>query len=307
MLKRNVVVATIAAIAIAIALAAHATPREADESGGDQLRPARLRNLYKSEFAILRKEGEQVRPAGMGFVIRQSPLAIMTCYHVVSEGNESNVGSIVYFIARRPDDGFEPNLTAKKTLVGLHAKRLVFKPEYDLAILEIDPTEDPETASKLELADSKPLTLNFESAQRALGTEVMWLTTAARVTEGSGVVYAPRVFFGNISASYTTNHSYNVRTPAGVWKAVAMPSIRMYEVDKVFVPGASGSPIVNAATGEVVGYVHGLHSIEIPSDTELRLALGLLRSPIPMITPVSLGVDVRSSENYLKESGYVPK
>src|SRR6185437_14868535 len=82
-------------------------------------------------------------------------------------------------------------------------------------------------------------------------------TTAARVTEGSGVVYAPRVFFGNISASYTTNHSYNVRTPAGVWKAVAMPSIRMYEVDKVFVPGASGSPIVNAALARSWGMFTG--------------------------------------------------
>lgn len=300
--QRRMVLPIIAALAIAMVLAGSGARLQAAEPHRTKADLA-LQSLYDSEFTILRKEGDQVRPVGMGFVIRLSPLTIVTCYHVVAEGVESNSGNIVYFIARRPEDGFEPDVSTKKNLVGLHAKRLVFKPEYDLAILEVDPTEDPETSSKLHVAESRSLTLNFESSQRVLGTEVMWLTTAA----GPGVAYAPRLLIGNIAASYTTNQSYNVKIPTGSLKTIVMPNVHMYEIDKVFMPGASGSPIVNTATEEVVGYVHGVHAVEIPSDTELRLALGLLRSPIPMITPVSLGVDVRSSEKYLKESGYVPK
>jgi hypothetical protein len=62
-----------------------------------------LQDLFESEFAILRIQGNQVRVEGVGFVVQQAPIRILTCYHVVSEGNEQNEGPILYAIARRTE------------------------------------------------------------------------------------------------------------------------------------------------------------------------------------------------------------
>src|SRR4051812_14223879 len=62
-----------------------------------------LQDLFESEYAVLRIQGNQAKVAGVGFVIQQAPIRILTCYHVVSEGTEQNEGPIIYAIARRTE------------------------------------------------------------------------------------------------------------------------------------------------------------------------------------------------------------
>jgi hypothetical protein len=62
------------------------------------VQPQSLQELFESEFAILRLQGNQARVAGVGFVIHQSPTRILTCYHVVSEGVELNDGPVSFGI-----------------------------------------------------------------------------------------------------------------------------------------------------------------------------------------------------------------
>ena len=63
-----------------------------------------LQELFESEFAILRLQGNQARVVGVGFVIHQAPTRILTCYHVVSEGTELNDGPVSFGIARRTEE-----------------------------------------------------------------------------------------------------------------------------------------------------------------------------------------------------------
>jgi hypothetical protein len=66
----------------------------------------------------------------------------------------------------------------------------LFKPEYDMAVLEIDPQINEGIAEKLHLKESKPLTLSFDSSQRSIGSPVTWLTTAAQ----GDLTLTPRLF-----------------------------------------------------------------------------------------------------------------
>ena len=43
----------------------------------------------------------------------------------------------------------------------------------------------------------------------------------------------------------------------------------MLEVDKLFIPGASGSPILNSQTRQVIGYVHGYRTFALNSNVEV--------------------------------------
>jgi len=269
-----------------------------------------FRDLFESEFAILRIEGNQAKVAGVGFVIHQSPIQILTCYHVVSEGTELNKGPIVYSIIRRPEEATE--IDARRTIGNFfRVTRIMFKPEYDLAILEIDPHENEEIAHKIRLEESKPLVLNFDVTQRAVGSEVAWLTTAA---EGEPTL-TPRLFIGNIVASYITNETYFAQSASGKIARV-ISGARILEVDKLFLPGASGSPLLNTDTRQVVGYVQGYRAyalnsgLNVTEDVEIgdkSLTREKLKFEPRLITSLSRAIDLRTAQEFFSEEGYVTK
>src|SRR6266849_8835481 len=238
-----------------------------------QVSPEQFWNLYESEFAIWRIQRNDTRgnrsaespwtathvPVGMGFVIRQNPLLLLTCYHVVSEGSESNSGNIVFAIGRRIKGDKEFNLLQAQVAF-LLIKRILFKPEYDLAILEVDPTQSTEAHSKLDLGaasadsfDIKSLDLDFDPAQRAVGTSVMWSTTGSPTGDQTHFALPPRFFTANIVTNYVTNVPYSAKSASGVSTEQTMTGVRMFEVDKLMLPGTSGSAIVNVATNRVIG------------------------------------------------------
>jgi len=89
----------------------------------------------------------------------------------------------------------------------------------------------------------------------------------------------------------------------------------MFEVDKLMLPGTSGSAIVNVATNRVIGYAHAYRSFQIPSKTrvteDVRIIPGLFsvktNREVLTTNTLSLAVDLRNAEGYLKELGYVSK
>jgi hypothetical protein len=116
-------------------------------------------------------------------------------------------------------------------------------------------------------------------------------------------------------ANCVTNETYSFKGISGVSTNQTMVGVNMFEVDKLFIPGASGSPIVNVATNKVIGYVHGYRSSKIPSSirvTEnIQLIPGLwtikMNRELLMSSTLSIGVDLRNAESYLKEMGFVSK
>jgi Trypsin-like peptidase domain len=273
--------------------------------------PQSLQDLFESEYAILRLRGNQVNVAGVGFVIKQAPIRIFTCNHVVSEGTEQNNGPVVYAIARRIEPTNDIDIR-KTTFSYLRIKRIVFKPEYDIAVLEIDPKIDEPIAERLRIGESKPLTLNLDSSQRSIGSAVTWLTTAAQ----GDLTLTPRVFTGNIVANYITNEKYSYSSSGQMIDQV-ISGARMLEIDKLFLPGASGSPILNSGTKQVIGYVHGYRAfalnsnIDVTEEVEMGDATELrgqrLKYKPPLVTSVSLGIDLRTAGSYLVGEGYVPE
>lgn len=270
-----------------------------------------LQDLFASEFAIVRIENRQAHVAGVGFVIHQAPLQLLTCYHVVSQGTETNDGQVIYAIARRTGPTNEIDVR-RVTWVWLRIKHMQFKPEYDLATLAIDPAIDPPVADKLDLKNSKPLTLSFESRDREIGTMVTWLTTAAQ----GDLTLTPRLFTGNVVANYTTDETYSYQSNGNVNKQVIVGA-KMLEVDKLFIPGSSGSPILNADTRQVIGYVHGYRAFALGSNIDMTedVEIGAdstwtkekLKFRPPLVTSVSLGIDVRTAHPYFVQEGYVEK
>jgi hypothetical protein len=278
----------------------------ADGSGLPGSNGRTLQDLFESEFAILRFQANQLKVAGVGFVIHQAPTLILTCYHVVSEGVELNDGPVHYSIARRTELTDEIDVR-KVAWSYLKIKRILFKPEYDLAVLEIDPKINEQVADKLGVTKSKPLTLSFDASQRLIGSSVTWLTTAAT----GDATLTPRLFTGNIVANYVKDEKYSFANAAGNMVEQVITGARMLEVDKLFIPGASGSPILNANTMQVIGYVHGFHpftinsNLEVTEDAELQFGDGTefkkekLKHRLPLVTTISLGIDLRTAESYL--------
>lgn len=271
-----------------------------------------LQDLFASEFAIVRIEGNHAHVAGVGFVIQQAPMRLFTCNHVVSQGTEANDGPVVYAIARRTEATNEIDVR-KVTWSWLRIKHMTFKPEYDLAILDVDPEVDQPIAEKLDLNKSKPLALNFDSSQRSIGTAVTWLTTAAQ----SDLTLTPRLFSGSVVANYIADESYSYQSSTGNSVKQVIKGARMLEVDKLFIPGASGSPILNAQTRQVIGYVHGYRAfafnsnLDVTEDVEMGLDAVYTKEKLkyrpPLVTSISLGIDLRTAEAYLGQEGYVGK
>src|SRR6478672_438226 len=96
------------------------------ESSSRPREPQTVQDLFESEYAVLRIQGTQAKVAGVGFVIQQAPIRILTCHHVVAEGTEQNEGPIIYAIARRTESTNDVD-TRRVSLSYLRVKHISFK------------------------------------------------------------------------------------------------------------------------------------------------------------------------------------
>lgn len=270
------------------------------------------RSLYKNLFAILRIENNNAKVVGTGFAISNNPLYILTCNHVVGEGTEDNNGTIKYSITKRTDKLEEFDLR-KAQISFIRAKKIFYKPECDLAILEIDPSINQDVSSKLSLKSVKSLKLDFREKTRSIGAHVEWMSTG---TLGD-LTLTPRFFRGNLVASYITNHNYEFMDSQQTKKTQTMNGVRLLEIDQLFIPGSSGSPLLNSRSGRVIGYVHGFKSWPIITNTTINYPAEIqensinrnvkIKSKTPLVTSLSLAIDLRFIYPYLIENKFIPK
>lgn len=270
------------------------------------------KSLYKSLFAILRIENNNAKVVGTGFAISNNPLCILTCNHVVGEGTEDNNGAIKYSITKRTDKLEEFDLR-KAQISFIRAKKIFYKPERDLAILEIDPSINQDVSSKLSLKSVKSLKLDFRKETRSIGTHVEWMSTG---TLGD-LTLTPRFFRGNLVASYITNHNYEFMDSQQTKQTQTMNGVRLLEIDQLFIPGSSGSPLLNSRSGRVIGYVHGFKSWPIITNTTINYPAEIqensinrnvkIKSKTPLVTSLSLAIDLRFIYPHLIENKFIPK
>ena len=269
-----------------------------------------FQDIYRSLFAILRFEGNNGKVVGTGFLIKTNPIVVMTCHHVVSEGNETNTRAIEYSITKRTDTFTDFDLR-QVNIAFLRASKIFRKPDCDLAVLTIDPNENTAIATQLGIQTAPALQLSFADDERDIGIDVEWLTTATL----ADVTLTPRFFKGNIVSKYIANYAYTFVNSQNETVQQVMNGIRLLEIDKLFLPGASGSPILNSTTNCVIGYVHGFRSWPIPANTEINQEVELndnglkrklgLKQTLPLITSLSLGIDIRSVRQTLNDEGFL--
>lgn len=233
---------------------------------------------YDSVFAILRidtsLQKDNARVVGTGFIINTSPIQIVTCNHVVGEGNEANNGKIIYSIMKRSDN--TPDFDLRNVQISiLKAKHITFKPEWDLAILQIDPLENKEVAERMGIPRNiKALEINFN--QPIIGERVEWLSAG---TLGD-LTITPRLFKGNIVTQYLKDNKYKFMNQQGIEETAVMHGVNLFEVDQLFFPGCSGSPIISSENGEVIGWVHGFNSWQLPPNLTASLSIGISASNV---------------------------
>lgn len=270
-------------------------------------------NLYKSVFNILRIENNQAKVAGTGFVLNNKPIYILTCYHVVSEGTENNDGAIKYSITKRSGESLEKFDLRRGQISFLRAKKIICKPELDLAILEIDPSENEDVAEKLNLHRIKPLRSSFRSRARQIGSPVQWLSAGVLGDK----TLTPRFFKGNIITGYITNQKYKFKNQQGESQEQVMEGIQLLEIDQLFVPGCSGGPVISSKNGKAIGYVHGFKSWPLMTNTIIKYDAEIteeddnqsvnvnIKSKTPLVTSFSLAIDLRSIGKYLVDEKFL--
>ncbi|MFH0732983.1 MAG: serine protease [Candidatus Omnitrophota bacterium] len=266
--------------------------------------------LYKSLFAILRVENNNAKVVGTGFVINTNPIYILTCNHVVGESTEDNDGVIKYSITKRTDKLDEFDLRSAQ-ISFIRAKKVCRKPEYDLAILEVDPSTNKDVAAQLNLESVKSLQLDLGKQARGIGAHVEWMSTG---TLGD-LTLTPRFFRGNLVASYTTNHNYEFIGPQQAKQTQMMSGVKFLEIDQLFIPGSSGSPLLNSQSGRVIGYVHGFKSWPIMTNATINYPAEIqenstnknvkIKSQTPLVTSLSLAIDLQFIYSYLIENRFV--
>lgn len=271
--------------------------------------------LYKSLFTILRidtkKTSKNMKVAGTGFVINTNPIYILTCNHVVSEANENNSGSIIYSIAKRSDKIEEFDLR-KAQLSYLKAKRIFHHPEYDLAILEIDPLQNKEVAQLLGIPKNiRSLKIDFLKKTREIGLSVEWISTGTL----SDLTLTPRLFKGSLVTKYITDHGYDFIDIQGNKQIQIMKEINILEIDQLFLPGCSGSPIVSSKSGRLIGYVHGFKSWPISTNSKIKYQARIsdesssrdlnIDSNAILVASLSLGIDIKNIKDLLIENNFI--
>lgn len=270
-------------------------------------------DLYKTVFSILRSEGQSMKIVGTGFIINKNPVYILTCSHVVSEGAEDNNGNIKYAITKKTGKSLKEFDLRKGQFSFFFAKRIFRDSKHDLAILEIDPKENDEVSGKLNLYNVKPLKCSFKNKERKIGLPVQWLSAGIH----GDLTQTPRFFNGNILTNYITDHMYEFKNQEGINQKQKMEGIKLLEVDQLFVPGCSGSPVVNSKTGNVIGYVHGFKSWSIMTNAIIKYEADLtennstrkvvIKSKSPLVISFSLAIDLLSVETYLIDNGFLKR
>lgn len=270
-------------------------------------------NLYKNVFSILRKEGQNMKIVGTGFIINKNPIYILTCNHVIGEGTENNDGNIKYAITKKSGKSLKEFDLREGQFSFLSAKRIFHNPEYDLAILEIDPEQNSDVSEKLNLYNVKPLKCSFRNKRRQIGSSVQWLSAGVL----GDLTQTPRFFNGSILTSYIANQAYEFKNQEGVNQRQKMQGVRLLEIDQLFIPGCSGGPVVNNKTGNAIGYVHGFKSWPIMTNTIMDYGAELtenestrrvkIKSNVPLVTSFSLAVDLRSIKRHLIDNGFLSK
>lgn len=273
--------------------------------------------FYKSLFAILRidtsLQQNNAKIVGTGFVINTNPIYILTCNHVVSEGKEDNNGNIVYSIAKRSDNitGFD---LRNFQISYLKAKKIFYKPEYDLAILEIDPSINKKVAQKLGIPNNiKSLNVDFNVNAGTIGSLVEWISAG---TLGDPTI-TPRFFKGNIIARYIKDQTYKFINPQKTEQLQAMKGIRFLEIDQLFFPGCSGSPIISSKNKKVIGWVHGFNSWPVPTTNLIDYKAEIInnndrknvtiKSNSILTASLSLAIDIKNVKNFLIENRFIKK
>lgn len=268
--------------------------------------------LYKSLFAILRIENKIANVVGTGFVINTSPIYILTCNHVVGEGSENNNVSATYSITKRTDNIKAFDLT-KVQISYLKVKKIFSKPELDLAILEIDTSVNKDIAKQLGLPNVKSLKLDFKSQPRIIGSHVEWMSIG---TLGD-LTLTPRFFRGNLVTSYKINYKYKFINPQRIEQEQIIKDAMILEIDQLFIPGSSGSPVINSRSESVIAYVHGFKSWPIMTNSTLEQPAQIkenlnvrnvnIKSKTTLVTSLSIAIDVRSIQKYLIENQFIQK
>lgn len=265
--------------------------------------------LYDSVFAILRIENNQGKIVGTGFVISANPIRILTCNHVVGDATQDNNGQVLYSITKRTDNFQEFDLRTIQVSF-LRATRITNVPEFDLAILEITPAENMEVSVLLGIQNSAALAISFDPDDRLIGSDVEWITTAA----SSDMTLTPRFFRGNIVTNYIADQQYNYEKRQGINIQQTIAGGRFIEIDKLFIPGCSGGPILNSESNSVIGYVHGFKTWpigELPISQQVEIVenevsrSATLNNKHVLTGSLSLGVDMRTIEAYLKDNNLI--
>jgi len=98
---------------------------------------------------------------------------------------------------------------------------------------------------------------------------------------------------------------------------VTIAEANLIEIDKLFIPGASGSPILNTESNKVIGYVHAFRSWPIPTGSEIKQTAEItengnsknidLKYNVPLVASLSLGIDTRTIQVYLENGNFLPK
>jgi len=276
-----------------------------------------LIDLYKSLFAILRIDTSMLQNnakiVGTGFVINTNPIYILTCNHVVSEGTEDNDSKIIYAIIKRSDTVKKFDLRNVQ-ISYLKAKKICYKPEYDIAILEIDPLLNIKIAQKLGIPNNiKALKMDFQEKTRLIGSPVEWVSAG---TLGD-LTITPRFFKGNIVTKYIVDQRYKFTNFRGAEQSQIMEGINLLEVDQLFLPGCSGSPVFSTKKQEVIGYVHGFKSWPIITDNVINYEAEIsensiirkanVKSKAALIASLSLAIDIKNVKTFLSENKFVTR
>jgi hypothetical protein len=274
----------------------------------------RFTDLYPSVFAILRIQNGSIAVAGTGFVVQTSPIKIMTCHHVVGEATEDNNGDVKYSISKRVDSFTEFDVQ-RADLTYMRASKILNFPQYDLAILEIDAdaiAANAAFATSLRLSEVEPVEFDFRVESRELSCEVEWLSTAA----AGDASLTPRFFKGCLVSRYSKNQNYSFKEGGGRVIANIITGGTFLEIDKLFIPGSSGSPILSSTTNRVIGFVHGFRAWQIETNVETENDAVITNNnaqesskikyrKTPMMTSLSLGIDVLTIRQVLIDQGIV--
>ncbi len=187
-------------------------------------------------------------PRGTGFFV--SERHVLTAGHLFTDSATDNPDK--YCLLRRKAEN-EKNYNLKSANLNfINAKKIIIKRDFDVALLEFDFSSTKKIMEEIGLWPVKPLKLDF-CEKRQIGDEVYWMGMA---TIGD-VTAIPRFFSGQIVVHYINDSNYQFPKDDGTQENFNARSLKMIEVNNLFLPGCSGSPVFSRKNKAVIGFVHG--------------------------------------------------